>query len=475
MVEVTKYFEKEEVFEEASGSFEKTGYPQPLSRYKLLFCKANLNLEEPYYWIVNFLKHGPVAAYNHILKITDIFSASEQSALFSSAQSRLGLAQDKASNFLATIGKMVKELFQVVRELRVIDERMELYIKSYDGDHASDIALKGYWIDLVEGGAKNPASVYGMARDLQFSTLPDLFFAAKPMMKSSEVSDYVKDLDFNRKVKEVLMRKLKTYLVWKENTHKELKTRRKFTLKYLRQHWSVINMYSNWAKPYLMNIRRMQMRQKNREYEPEMISSFDASISEIEFLAMQGKPKEGKYAPCVLFTFWFRTRPRMDIHGQEYYQKGPIHLGKMIMNVRAYAWTKQDVDNFKKMKEDENLELLGFVDTSVKDAMDALGDELRNYLTEAGEKNLLPDEEEKKVEQKINRQGPFLSVVGGFSELFGSLFDLGIFESKGKKDKKPKRSKIEISEEFLGAKAGSTKTAWTIYKNFKKAHGIVAW
>ena len=476
MVEVTDYFEKEEIFEEATDDFEKTGYPQPLSRYKLLYCKANQNLEEPYFWLLNFLKHGPINAFAHITKITDIFAASENSAIFGSSQSRLGLQQDKVSNFLATIGKMVKELFQVVRELRVIDERMELYTKSYEGDHASDIALKGYWIDLVEGGAKNPASVYGMSRELQFSTLPDLFFNAKPMMKSSEVSEYVKTLDFNRKVKEVLMRKLKTYLVWKENTFKELKTRRKFTLKYLRQHWNVINMYSNWVKPYLMNIRRMQMKQKGRDANANIISSFDTSVTEIEFLACNQKPDGDKYLPYVLFTLWFRTRPRMDIHHQEYHNKGPIHVGKLIMSIRSYAWTEQDLNNFKAMKEAENLELLGFVDTSVKDAMEALGDELKNYLTEAGEENLVLEDENKGVEEKINRQGPFLSVVGGFSELFGSLFDFeSILGPKKEEGKTSKKSKLEMSKEFNDAKDNATGIAWTIYKIFKKAHGILSW
>ena len=117
----------------------------------------------------------------------------------------------------------------------IIDERLELYNKSREGDLASEIALKGYWIDLVEGGAKNPASVYGMARELQFGTLPDLFFGAK-IMKSNEVQKEVEALEFNKKVKEVLMRKLKTFIIWKEHTYKELNNRRNFNIKYLRQH-----------------------------------------------------------------------------------------------------------------------------------------------------------------------------------------------------------------------------------------------
>ena len=73
-------------------------------------------------------------------------------------------------------------------------------------------------VDMKDGGAKSPASVYGMASQLGFAILPDLFFAAPPM-KSSEVDRYVDSLDFNRKVKEVLKRKLYSYLIWKEHTY----------------------------------------------------------------------------------------------------------------------------------------------------------------------------------------------------------------------------------------------------------------
>ena len=233
MVKVTDYFEVgEEKYEEVVGSEVYTGYPKPVRRWKLLYEKFNNSVEESYFWIKQFLQHGPVASFPEFIKVIDLFSASEQSAFFGSSQSRLGLQQDKVSQFMGTIGKMVKELFQLVRELRIIDERLELYNKGDEGDIASEIALKGYWIDLVEGGAKNPASVYGMARELQFGTLPDLFFGAK-IMKSNEVQKEVEALEFNKKVKEVLMRKLKTFIVWKKHTHKELDNRRGFTINIL--------------------------------------------------------------------------------------------------------------------------------------------------------------------------------------------------------------------------------------------------
>ena len=482
MVEVTDFFPEEEEFEEGVNNYVNTGYPKPVQHYRLLLQKDEQSLEEAYFWALNFFRHGVAGAFNHIVKVTDTFSSSEQSAYFGASQQRLGLQQDKISQFLATIGKMVKELFQLVREIRVIDERMDLYGKSYANDHAADIALKGYWIDLVEGGAKNPASVYGMAREIGFATLPDLFFGAPPSLESRNVQTYVNNLEFNKKMKEVLMRKLKTYIVWKEHTHKELKNRRNFTIKFLRQHWAVIHMYITWVKPYLKNVQRMsRLQSKDIDRDPEIVSSFDGAVTEVEFLAMNAKPKEDKYTSCILINFWFRTTPKLDIHAkQEYHHKGPVHVGKLVMNIRAYGWTKQDVDNYLRMREEESMELLGNVDSSVKAAMDSLGDELRQYLIESGEKDLLPPKAEKTAQEKAMEKriagNPFSALLGGFGEIFGSLVGAG-----GPKTVKLKSEKRSRKQDFqLGIKLGSAegvakKVSFAFYKIFKKAHKMLAW
>ena len=114
------------------------------------------------------------------------------------------------------------------------------------------------FIDMVEQGAKNPASVFGMPRELQFATLPDLFFSVNPRT-SADVDAAVDPLEFNDMVKRVLKRKLYAFLKWKENTSTEIKQRRSFTLKYLTQHWEVIRMYMNWCRPYLRHIHRLTM------------------------------------------------------------------------------------------------------------------------------------------------------------------------------------------------------------------------
>jgi hypothetical protein len=409
--------------------------------------------------------------YPDIIKITDIFTSAEHSAFFGVAQQRVGLQQDKVSQFLQTIGKMVRELFQIVREIRILKERLSYYKDSYDTESKSrpsaEITLKGTFIDMVEGGGKNPGSVYGMARELQFTTLPDLFFSVHPA-SSKEVDEVVDKLDFNRKVKEVLKRKLRQFLEWKEHTYKELQTREVFTLKYLRQHFDVIKLYMTWVRPYLRNIKRLQSEYMDRykERSVDIVSAFEGSLIEIEFLARY-KPKGNKdYYSVALGNFLYRTRPSMN-YQQEGYQRGPIHVGTTTITLRAYAWTEEQIQNYIQMRSDEDFELLGVIDGSVKAAMEALGDELEKYLQEAGEK--IYQQPAKQEKPQLNIGGPFISVFKGFGEIASA------FIPKKGPSKPKKKDEYALSQEKKKAIKQAQGNIWTIYKNFKKSHNMIAW
>lgn len=455
-----------EVSEEFRSSFIKTGYPAPARRYRLYYEGYNVSIEEPYFWTLHYLRY--FGGFPRIDKITDVFAAAENSAFFGASQQRLGLQQDKVSQFLATIGKMVRELFQLVREMRILDERLSYYADSFTNSpsaESAEITLKGIWIDLVEQGAKNPASVYGMAREVQFTTLPDLFFSTHP--KKQEDVDIVVEKErgqFNRKVREVLKRKLRTFLAWKEHTYEELKNRRKFTLKYLRQHFEIIRMYMTWVKPYLRNIQRLQLDQSKTET-PDLIVAFESSMIEIEILAV--KPA-GSVNQCILMHYLFRTRPEMS-YTQEY-QRGPLHLGRVEINFRAYAWTDKEIENYKKMREQEDFQLLGVIDGSVKAALEALGDELMRYLKEAGEEF----EEKKEMPKPVKtRSGPFLSVFEGFAELFTS-FKM----SKELKQAKKKPSQTDMMKSAISRKNAEEsvkRVMWNTYHHFKKQHDMLNW
>ena len=465
--DLKKYgFEEIEDSEEFRGEKIKTGYPKPARRYRLHYEGYNVSIEEPYFWTLHYLRY--FGGFPRIDKITDVFAAAENSAFFGASQQRIGLQQDKVSQFLATIGKMVRELFQLVREMRILDERLSYYADSYTSSpsaESAEITLKGIWVDLVEQGAKNPASVYGMAREVQFTTLPDLFFSTHP--KKQEDVDVVVEKErgqFNREVREVLKRKLRAFLAWKEHTYEELKNRRKFTLKYLRQHFEIIRMYMTWVKPYLKNIQRLQLDQSKTET-PDLIVAFESSMIEVEILAI--KPA-GQFNQCILMHYLFRTRPEMS-YSQEY-QRGPLHLGRIEMDFRAYAWTDKEIENYKKLREQEDFQLLGVIDGSVRAAMEALGDELMRYLKEAGE-----EFEEKKEMPKapVKRSGPFMSVFEGFAELFTSFKT-----SKELKQSKKKPTQTDVMKKVIAkrnAEEAIKKVMWNTYHHFKKQHDMLNW
>ena len=454
----------------ANATYAKTGYPTALRLYRLYIEGFNISIEEPYFWVLEYLRY--FWAFPYIDKITDVFAAAENSAFFGVSQQRIGLQQDKVSQFLATVGKMVKELFQLVRELRVLDERIGYYHDSYTSSRSAEsaeITLKGIWIDMVEQGAKNPASVYGMAREVQFTTLPDLFFSTHP--KKQEDVDEVVERDraqFNRKVREVLKRKLRSYLAWKEHTFEELKNRRVFTLKYLRHHYEIIRMYMAWVKPYLRNIQRLHMDQ-SKMLTPDLLAAFETSMIEVEILAH--KPVASNVNEIILINFLFRTRPEMS-YQQEGYQRGPIHVGRIEMNFRAYAWTDKEIEMYKKYREIEDFKLMELIDASVKAAMDSLGDELMRYLTEAGEEmeHIKPAKENV---EKTRLLTPYVSVFKGFRELL-SFRRKGIKETAGAKA--PSRQEAWDTAKARSTAAGNVKDAmWGVYHHFKKHHGMLNW
>jgi hypothetical protein len=469
----------EEFLQTTYGNYVKTGFPQPWRRFKLAYESQQASVEHTYFWIYTMAKQD--MGFSDIVKTVDTFAASENSSFWGMTEQRKSIQQDKASQYLATIGRMVKELFQIVREIRILKERLRLYHGVTLGRQADDIALKGYWVDMVEGGTKGQANIYTMAQQLGFGTLPDLFFSTF-VRKPEDVNDAVEDKakEFNSKVKEVLKRKLAQYMAWKVETQKELETRERFTLRYLRQHWAIIRMYMSWVKPYLRNVQKLQAPDKY-DKNPELISSFEGALMEIEFLAKRGptkdkvKGRDGKMYPIhpvLLATFNYRVRPQLSFQADSYQNRGAVHVGKVEFSLRSYAWTQEDIDAYVRFREQETLELISAVDQSVRDAMDALGDELLKFLKEAGE--IVEVEEKVIVKEKKEPMPdilePFKAVFDGFVEMaslpFGSLLPAHKEGPKQYRGEGKAHSAIASRAAFF---------TFLIYKNYKKAHGMPQW
>lgn len=465
-----------------------TDYPEPFLRYKILFESTQQYIEDHYYWIMHNARFD--YGFNHIDKITDVFAAAEQSAFFGVSEQRLAFQQDRVSLFLKGISEMLKALFQIVRELRIIDERLAFYDDTYARGmeaEGSEITLKGIWVDQVEGGVKNAGSVYGLAQTVGFTILPDLFYRIKVNDKGMDklvqnwdqfeqrareipemIDRDVKKLEFNEKVKEVLKRKLTQYYIWKVRTYKELAIRKRFTIKYLRQHYDTIKLYMGWIKPYLRNIRKLTMDQRKMD-SWELLSAFEGSMLEVEILCSK-QDEDYTFFPCILLSFLYRTRPMMT-YVAEGYQRGPIHLGKMELTLRAYTWNKAQVENFKNMKMEEDFELLSTINESIKESMDSLGDELKRYLMGEGEK--FP--ERPKMEGK---KTPYEGASEPFTALFSGVKDMvsGLGSVKGLMPAFGAEKDVELlAREIMEGRNYLRSSLWLLYKNYKKFHNMIQW
>jgi len=453
-----------------------TDYPASISRYYMGIESWHQSIENYYYWCMNFM--GDIG-FPVVHKISDIFTAAEHSSFYGAAGQRLGLAQDKVSQYLATIGKMVKDLFQLVRELRWIDERLEIYrgafaedkegkkIEGKQPEKGAENALKGMWVDLVDGvvgGQRTGSNLFVMAQQLQFTALPDLFFSVHPQSQD-EVDKFVDEQakSFNEPLKNLLRRKLSQYVAWKKSTYGEMKSRRKFTLDYLRQHYEVISLYIQWIKPYIKHIERLS-GQEDLLNNPRLIAAFESSLVEIEVLGLNRPPGKKESYACLLMTFEYHTKPSMQYPGDAGYHRGPIHVGSTRITWRSYAWSDQQVKDYLAMRKWQDLETLASIDKTLKSAMDALGDDLRNYIKEAQEGK--PKKEEKEEKKPINILEPFTAVGKGVKDVFGGLIpDMSKISFGGKK----KGEKEETDETTARLKC------WIHYNIFKKAHGLLAW
>ncbi len=475
-------------YQTLTGDYVPTGYPVPLKRYRIVYETMNLSIESIYFWIIDHFRYDQGFSRAH--KIKDVFTATENSAFFGTSQQRLGIQQDRAQQYLATIGKMVKDLFQLVRELRIIDEKLHPR-GDWKTSKTADVTLKGEYVDLVEnrGGQTSPASVYGLAQQLGYATLPDLFFNTH-ITDLKKVDSEIDKLDFNTTLKNVLKRKIYQFINWKLKTDHELDSRRTFTLKYLRQHWDVIEMYMSWVKPYLRHVARLQMNDERLD-SIEMISAFEQSYVETEVLFAKPdvrSPSKRKTMEVCLITMNFRTRPQMN-YVQDGYQKGPIHVGQADIYWRAYMWKQHHIDAYIRYRKAEDLYMLGVVDKSVKAAMEALGEELEKYLAEAGEpkyKDKVEEQKKREEEAKKKQKGPglfsglfepFTALGSGIGEAVGLSGGGASFALKSGKKKSPPGFPKSLGEDGKLNKASGNlnKQMYQGMKNFKKGYGMISW
>ena len=467
---------------------DEDAYPEPVGRKELIVEKQDTSLEETYHWFLQFLRYD--MGYPQVDKIYDIFSSSESSAMFGNVAQKQGFQQDRAVQFLRSIGVMIKELFPLVRELRVLDERMELY-NNWDKSKSADVTLKQHYVQFVEGGGQNPDSIYGLARQVGYTVLPDLFFNTHiyDLKGIDKAIDNGETSEFNKNVRTVLKRKLYSYINWRNNIIKETISKRRFQIKYLRQHWKAIELNMAWVKPYLKTVSRMNRNSKQLD-SPDLINAFDHTILEIEVLAKKSvdiKNKD-KHYQCILATFRYDTKPTLTFK-PEWGQQAVAHTGQVRVTMRSYGWHEDDIKAYKKMRQEEDMSILSSIDEHVGGAFDAMKEDIERYLEEAGEENMIEkraeekkkkekEENDKKEADKIHKQNSRFGLLEPFVDIGKGFMDLGksfIPESETKEDKIKEDKKSRDVGKLKGAGKGATMEMGITYIVYKKSHQLLNW
>ncbi len=446
----------------------------PKEGYLIKLDTPQSGVEKFYYWLLRFMKQPPHFGLGlsgdsgKVFKLKDLYTAGVTSSYWGAVEQRKSIQQEKATQLMMTIGKMLKDSFQILRELRILDERLELYEKGSKGDLDAENALKDVWITIVEKGTQNPSSVYGMATKVGFVTLPQLFMKAYPKTVNDVDKEVKKFLGINKLLRDTLARKLKQYMTWRTKTHSEIKTRKRFMLKYLRQHYNAIRVNMNWLRPYLKNIQQLQMQ--GTLTDEDIASAFETSKIELELLGKKTKysitTPEGyieeyefkRYFPCVLVKLNFIAIPQMFYAKEQ--QRGPMHMGRTEIRIQGYVATQKQIDQYMKKLEEEDMEMI----ESYASALGALEEDLVKYLKEGGE---ILEETEQEIKQKPESPlEPFKGIFSGFKELLGI---------KPKTKEEIKLSSRQEATEKETAKSEAGNLSWGLTKAFKKAHGLITW
>jgi len=167
-------------------------------------------------------------------------------------------------------------------------------------------------------------------------------------------------------------------------------------------------------------------------------------------------------------NFEYETKPQLQFQA-EGYQRGPIHVGTTRITWRNYAWTMDQIKNYRDMRERMDFEAISQVDTSLREVMDALGTDMMNYIDEV-KRELSPPSETKKEDKKAFM--PFSEISKSVKETFG--FDITKYIKDiipAKKDGKEDKMKKEY-----GSAAGTANFLTFLHYNiFKKANGLLSW
>ncbi|MEN7982071.1 MAG: hypothetical protein ABFQ65_01345 [Nanoarchaeota archaeon] len=436
---------------------------KPDTSHTIVYDSSTETLEPIYFYIIELMREFGMTPE----KLIDNFTSSPGSGHFGELGQRATIMQQQGAKILGDINTVLRSVLNIIYDLKEFKIRLQAYedLKSKDKKDGAILSLKQIWMDKVDM-QKGNSSIKAMAlSQAGFQTLIDAFLAAK-------TSDDIKNLDLNDRVKRILAPRLQDFENWLKHSEGELKKRYELEKNYLRSQVSSLQLYSRWAKPYLIAAQELESSQIGGTRNPELVKNFNTILLELtlmgklklnieeesvsgnlpaEFKKM--KPKRDFYS-IIIIDFKFRGIPQK-VSQQAHFAFG----GKAEIIFSSYALHQEELDKFEEELQKSDIEdVLKLIEGTTTDSLDRLQDEINFFLEEKS------DEEKKENKDTSN---PFLALIGFYNkkEKFSK-------EKKKEKIKEPIKPDTWIEKKHfraLSTENGKNK-AFSLFDIYKKAH-----
>lgn len=445
----------------------------PAEEHKLVYDSSSETLEPVYFWILDLVKD----MFPEVEKLVDNFSSSPGSGHFGELGGRATRMQEEGMKIMGAINTVLKSVINLIYDLKEFEIRLSHYKASHSKNkeevEAAMLSLKQMWMDNVDI-KRGRGSINMMAQDLNFVTLRDAFMIVKSI-------EDVDKIDLNDRVKRILKPRLREFLEWKKRSEIELKKRFEIEKSYLKSQVNSLQLYTRWAKPYLLAAEKLRMQEKNRE--PSLVNVFNTILLELTLFGKSAVDVEQavidknvpqsfrdlklkrKYYKCVLIDFVFRGIPQR-ITQQSHYVFG----GRTEVVFRGYCLNEDELALMEEEIGKSDIEsALRLVEGSTTESLEQLKEDLDYFLKSEEER-----ESEEKEEKDSNDVNPF-----------AALFGMGNKNKSKAKAKDPKKEKMELLKKSGSRKdnypesvirgigeGGAAQSCFDIFDIYKKAHGM---
>jgi hypothetical protein len=462
------------LIERVSPYYSKKG--SSAEEHSLVYDSTSETLEPVYFWILDFINS---MFGGNVEKLIDNFTSSPGSGHFSELGMRATRMQEEGMKILGAVNTVLKSIINLIYDLKEFEIRLSHYgsanSKDKDEAEAGILSLKQMWMDNVDV-KRGRGAINMMAQDLNFVTLRDAFMIASSV-------EEVEKMDLNDRVKRILKPRLKEFFEWKKRSEMELKKRFEIEKSYLKSQVNSLQLYTRWAKPYLIAAERLRM--KDRGSDAALVNIFNTIVLQLTLFGkspidIQGlvldkdlpeqfskKKFKRKYYNCVLVDFVFRGIPQRISGQQAHYVFG----GRTEVSFKAYCLNEDEIILLKEeMKKSDIEDALMMVEGITSDSLEQLKGDIDYFLKSEEEK--AEEEKEKKQAQNIN---PFSALIGSYSS----------GKKKRKEDKeqahleklKQKGAGIDNYAEKMIRNIGESEAAkncYTIFDTYKKGHDMAS-